>query len=276
MMIQTHLPAQHLSKSVYFLPAEGGNVTVCAGKDGAMIVDIPQVSEVARVQAALDQLKPGQFNFMVNTHAHGDHTAGNTLLGEQMPIIAHSNVRKRLQEEYHINVGIQASFPAQPASALPRLVFEDQLTLYLNNEEIRLIHFPAGHSDSDIIIWFTHANVAHLGDMFWPEMFPFVDVANGGSIEGLIQNVQQLLKLLPADIQIVPGHGPLSDISGLQTFLHMIQETTKTIRAQHKAGKNQLDITAAISANWQTLGTAFISASAWVEIVLFNASENNF
>ena len=263
------LCAKHLNRCVYYLPAEGCNVAVCAGKEGAMIVDIPQASEVQRILKAVNQLHPGEFNFLVNTHAHGDHTAGNALLSDQMPIIAHKNVRHWLPLQRKISVGFQGLIEAQPPEALPRLVFEDHLTLHLNQEEIRLIHFPNGHSDSDIIVWFLKANVAHLGDLFWPEIFPFVDVENGGSIDGLIRNIKQLIELLPDDILLIPGHGPLGYMKDLQNYLEMLQETTQYVRKQHEAGKDKETMLSEFPQKWLHKSCEFINTSGWIDILQF-------
>ncbi|CAG0928665.1 hypothetical protein TFLX_01004 [Thermoflexales bacterium] len=264
------LRPQLLSGTVYLLPAEGGNVGLCAGQDGAVWVDIPQAAEVARVQAGVESLAPGPLKFLVNTHAHGDHVAGNALLGEQMPIIAHTNVRKRLMADQSITVGIKTVIPAQPPVAWPRIVFDQALTLHLNGEEIRLIHFPQGHSDSDVIVWFSTANVVHVGDIFWPGMFPFVDVENGGSVEGLKQNVAKLIELLPATAQIIPGHGPVSDLTGLKAYHRMLGETTDWICKQRRANKSVENIRQAVPEEWLTWGHEFISTAAWVELVLYS------
>jgi cyclase len=259
-----------LSGTVYVLPAEGGNVGLCAGKDGALLVDIPQAAEVARVQAAVDSLTPGPMRFLVNTHAHGDHVAGNALLGERMPIIAQANARMRLMSDQAITVGTKTVFPAQPPTAWPRLVFDRALTLYLNGEEIRLIHWPQGHSDCDVVAWFREANAAHLGDIFWPGIYPFVDVENGGSVEGLKQNVESLMELLPAGIQLIPGHGPVSDMKELKAYHRMLVETTDWICRQRQANRWFDDIRQTMPQEWQGWGQGFVSLAAWVELVLYS------
>jgi cyclase len=264
------LQPQLLSRTVYFLPAEGGNIGLCAGKEGALLVDIPQAAEVARAQASLDRLAPGPLKFLVNTHAHGDHVAGNAILGEQMPIIAHANVRKRLMADQQITVGIEAVIPAQAPEAWPRLIFDHAMTLFLNEEEVRLIHFPHGHSDSDVIVWFREANVVHLGDILWPGIFPFVDVENEGSVNGLIRNVEKLIELLPASIQIIPGHGPISDMKALKEYHRMLVETTDWICKQGQTNRHFEDIHRAMPQEWRAWSQGFISTPAWIELVLYS------
>ncbi|MBN1429682.1 MAG: MBL fold metallo-hydrolase [Anaerolineae bacterium] len=270
-LLQPHL----LSDTVYLLSAEGGNVGLCAGKDGALLVDIPQEAELSRIQAGVDSLAPGNLRLLVNTHAHADHVAGNVLLGDDMPIIAHTNTRKRLKTDQRITVGVKAFHPAQPPIAWPNLVFDQEITLHLNGEEIQLTHFPQGHSDCDIIVWFRNANVVHVGDIFWPRSFPFVDVENGGSVMGLIQNVKKLIDLLPASIQIIPGHGPVSDVKELKKYHRMLVETTDWIDKQRQANQRSKDIAQTMPDKWQSCGKAFISTDAWVDLVLYSLGDSD-
>ncbi|MBN2004140.1 MAG: MBL fold metallo-hydrolase [Anaerolineae bacterium] len=258
------------SPVVYSLAAEGGNVGLCVGKEGVLVVDIPRTSEVARVRDALGRLSPGPLRFLANTHVHGDHVAGNAELGKQMLVIAHANVRKRMMSEQRITVGFSATNPAYPPEAWPRLIFDQSLTLYLNDEEIRLVHFPQGHSDSDVVVWFCKANVAHLGDIFWSPMFPFVDVENGGSVAGLIRNVERLLDLLPPATRLIPGHGVMSDMDGLRAYYRMLVETSEWICAQRRAGHGAAEIVQSMPEEWQHWGRQFISVSIWVDLVLYS------
>jgi cyclase len=264
------ISTRHLSRSVYLLPFEEGNVALCAGKDGAIIVDTPQLSAIPQIQAAVNHFASGTFCFLINTHGHSDHTAGNAILGEHMPIIAHRNVRKQLMTDRHITIGIQTVIPAQKPTAWPRLVFDQAMTLNLNDEEINLIHFPHGHSDGDGIVWFMKANVVHLGDILWPNVFPFVDVQNGGSVDGLICNVDKIINLLPPDVCLIPGHGAISDMQDLKAYHHMLVETTNWICSQKKANKTFEEIYSTLPEEWSSWGQGFISPSAWVEMVLYS------
>ena len=140
----------------------------------------------------------------------------------------------------------------------------------MNGEEIRFVHFPQGHSDSDAMVWFWDAGVVHLGDIFWPGVFPFIDVENGGSVEGLIENVGKLIESLPADVKIIPGHGPVSNIQGLKEYHRMLVESTDWIRKQGQDKKYFEDIYRAFPKGWQTWGQGYISSAAWTEIVLYS------
>ncbi len=273
-MSESPLQRTAFSDTVYALAAEGGNVGLCAGAEGVLLVDVPRPSEVARIQATLAQMPSGPLQFLVNTHAHGDHVAGNASLGKQMLVIAQANVRQRMMAEQRITVGFSAINPAYPPEALPRLIFERSLTLYLNDEEIRLIHFPQGHSDGDVIVWFCKADVVHLGDIFWSPLFPFVDVENGGSVAGLIRNVERLLDLLPPTAKLIPGHGVLSDMDGLKAYYRMLVETTEWICSRRRAGLGVADIAQSFPEEWRSWSHPFIQPAVWVDLVLYSYGLN--
>ena len=85
------------------------------------------------------------------------------------------------------------------------------MTVHVNGEDIRAIHFPNGHTDGDAVIYFTQSNVVHMGDDFFNGGYPVVDLDNGGSVKGMAADVEQILSTLPDDVKIIPGHGPLGD-----------------------------------------------------------------
>src|SRR5262245_4087227 len=146
------IKATKVSKNIYMLTGAGGNIGVSAGADGLLIVDDQFAPLAERIAAALKELNPGQLKFVLNTHFHGDHTGGNAHFGREAPIIAHENVRKRLGGK-----------PGESKPGLPVVTFENGLSIHFNGEEIKMIHLPPGHTDSDSIIKFTGANVIHFG-----------------------------------------------------------------------------------------------------------------
>src|SRR5262249_5353495 len=170
--------------TVYMLEGSGGNIGVSVGEDGILIVDDQFAPLVPKIQAALKGISDKPVKFVLNTHWHGDHTGGNEKLGALAPIIAHTNVRKRLGSESTTRTGQKR--PPSPKAALPVITFDDRLTVHLNGEDIRAIHFPSGHTDGDAIIFFTQSNVVHMGDDFFSGQFPFIDLQSGGTVKGYI------------------------------------------------------------------------------------------
>ena len=162
----------------------GGNIAVSAGEDGILIVDdqLPPMSKI--IEQALSKIHPGSVRYILNTHWHRDHTGGNAHFSDHAVVIAHTNVRKRLMEEQKGFFGVT---PAQPKQVWPIITFDQSITIHFNDETIKVLHYPNGHTDGDGIIIFVESNVAHLGDLLFTDMFPFVDLDSGGNVFNSIE-----------------------------------------------------------------------------------------
>jgi glyoxylase-like metal-dependent hydrolase (beta-lactamase superfamily II) len=121
--------------------------------------------------------------------------------------------------------------------ALPIVTFDHDVTVHLNGEDIRALYFPAGHTDGDSIIFFPKSNVVHMGDDFVTYGFPFIDVESGGSINGMIDAVVQVISQLPKDVKIIPGHGPVSNVDDVWTYLAMLKGTRDAVETALGEGK---------------------------------------
>jgi glyoxylase-like metal-dependent hydrolase (beta-lactamase superfamily II) len=262
---QVEVKATKVAGKIYMLEGAGGNIGVSVGSDGLLIVDDQFAPLADKIRAALKGLGDGKLKFVLNTHWHGDHTGGNQAFGREAPIIAHDNVRKRLSTEQTV---LGETSPPSPAEALPVITFGESLSVHFNGEEIRVIHFPHGHTDGDSIIFFTGSNVVHMGDDFFAGRFPFVDLASGGSVLGLTRNIEAVLGRLPADVKIIPGHGPLSTKADLERFHRMLVTTTGIVRERVQAGKTLEQIQAeGLPAEWKEWGSGFIDTNRWLSIV---------
>jgi glyoxylase-like metal-dependent hydrolase (beta-lactamase superfamily II) len=233
---KVEIKATKVAGSVYMLEGAGGNIGVSVGEDGILLVDDQFAPLAPKIQAALKNIMDKPVKFVLNTHWHGDHTGGNEQFGTAASIIAHENVRKRLASESTGRDGQKR--PAAPKGALPIITFDDRLTVHLNGEDIRAIHYPKGHTDGDAIIFFPKSNVVHMGDDFFSGRFPFIDLRSGGSVRGLIANLEKVIPQIPAGAKLIPGHGPISNVDDLKTFLSMLKETTALVQAGIKAGKS--------------------------------------
>jgi glyoxylase-like metal-dependent hydrolase (beta-lactamase superfamily II) len=250
-----------LTATVSMLEGRGGNIGVSAGPDGILIVDDQFENLAPKIRAALEKLGQGPPKFILNTHWHGDHTGGNKVFGKDGVIVAHENVRARLA------AGGGNREPA-PKEALPVLTFKDGLSIHFNGEEIRVIHFPRGHTDGDSIIFFTKSNVVHMGDYFFAGRFPFVDLRSGGDVEGYLKNIDGVLGLLDAEVKIIPGHGPLSTLNDLKAFQSMLRETIEAVRERAKAGKSLDEAQKeGLGEKWKDWGGGFISTERWIETI---------
>jgi cyclase len=262
---EVEITAQNVKGNIYMLNGTGGNIGVSVGSDGVLIVDDKFAPLADMIRAALKGVGGGKLKFILNTHFHGDHTGGNQVFGPEAPIIAHTNVRKRLASEQ--TRGGQTA-PAAPKEAWPVITFDHSVSIHFNGEEIKALHFPRGHTDGDSVIFFTGSNVVHMGDDFFAGRFPFVDLDSGGDVEGLIKNIGQVIQQLPADVTIIPGHGPISKLDDLKAYHRTLVETTEIVRKQMAAGKSLADIKAqGLPAKWTSWGTGFISTERWIETI---------
>lgn len=259
------IKAQKVAGSIYMLTGGGGNIGVSVGDDGIVLVDDQFAPLVPKIKAALRGITEKPVRFVINTHYHPDHTGGNEVFGGEVPIIAHDNTRKRMQSGTKAGEFVIA---ASPARALPVVTFDQRLSVHLNGEEIRAIHFPAGHTDGDIVIFFTRSNVVHMGDDFFNGAFPIIDIDNGGSVNGLIANIESVLKTVPDDVRIIPGHGPLSDKAGLRAFADMLKATSALVAEAVKAGKTVDQMKAdRLLAKWESWGKGYVKEDMYLQIL---------
>jgi len=262
---KVEIKVTRVAGNVYMLEGSGGNIGVSVGSDGILIVDDEFAPLADKIKAALKGLGAGKLKFILNTHWHGDHTGGNVVFGPEAPIIAQTNVRKRLAEGS--NVPNRTVAPA-PKDALPVITFDQSVSVHFNGEEIRVIHFPRGHTDGDAVIFFTGSNVVHMGDDFFNGMFPFVDLDSGGDVDGYVKNVGEVIAKLPADVKIIPGHGPLANVDDLKRFHQMLLATTDIVRKRIAAGKTLDQIKAeGLPDEWKTWGAGFVNTDRWITTI---------
>jgi glyoxylase-like metal-dependent hydrolase (beta-lactamase superfamily II) len=229
---KVQIKVSKVAGTVYMLQGAGGNIGASVGDDGIVVVDDQYAPLAEKIQAALKGITDKPVRFIVNTHYHEDHTGGNEFFQKQAPIIAQDNVRKRLEEGGVAGNGGALHMENKPAakSALPIITFDHDVTVHLNGEDIRALHFPAGHTDGDSVIYFPKSNVVHMGDDFVTYGFLFIDVDGGGSIDGMIHGVEGAIAQLPADVKIIPGHGPVSNLDDVRAYVKMLKETRAVVQ----------------------------------------------
>jgi len=245
-----------LSDQIYVLTGPGGNIGVCIGNDGVFVIDDKYAPLAPKIEAAIKTLTNKHVKFLVNTHHHGDHTGGNADMQKLgATIIAHDNVRKHLEME---NNG------SNPKEALPIITFNDKLTVYINDEKVKVFHVDHAHTDGDAMLYFTKSNVLHTGDVYFNGMYPFIDLDSGGSVNGYIEAVKQGLSAINDDTVIIPGHGKISNKGEYQTFLTMLETLRTAVLAEIKKGKteDQVATNTSVTKKYDDLGYSwdFISS----------------
>jgi glyoxylase-like metal-dependent hydrolase (beta-lactamase superfamily II) len=259
--------------NVYMLEGAGGNIGASIGDDGIVVIDDQYAPLAEKIQAALKSITDKPVRFIINTHYHDDHTGGNAYFQKQAPILAHDNVRKRLESGGVAGNGTSVRFDAkpQPKEALPIITFDHDVTVHLNGEDIRALYFPAGHTDGDSVIFFPKSNVVHMGDDFGNYGFPFIDVDSGGSINGMIEAVETVIVQLPPDVKVIPGHGPVSSLDDMRIYLKMLKETRDVVQHALQQGQTFDQMKeAGILDPWKKYSGGFISEDAYLE-TLYNS-----
>jgi cyclase len=265
-----------VSGNIYMLEGAGGNIAASVGEDGVVIVDDQFAPLAEKIQAALKNLgitdKP--VRFVINTHYHGDHSGGNVPFANAgSTLIAQDNVRKRLESGGTAGNGGSIKMEIKPAekAALPIITFEHDVTVHLNGEDIRALHFPAGHTDGDSIIFFPKNNVVHMGDDFVRYGFPFIDVASGGSVQGMIDAMEKATAQLPADVKVIPGHGALSNLDDVRAYTKMLKETSAAVQKALNDKKSLEQMKKEkILAPWAKWSGDFVKEDAFIE-TLYNS-----
>lgn len=265
----TTIRTEEVAKGVYVLYGNGGNIGASVGADGVFIIDDQYAPLTPGINAALAKLSPEPVRFVLNTHWHGDHTGGNENYAKAgAVIIAQDNVRARMSVPQAMEF-IKRAEPAAPLAALPLVTFNDTVTLHFNGDDVRAVHVARAHTDGDAVIHFRVANVIHAGDTYFNELYPFIDVDSGGSIEGSLAATDTMLDLADENTRIIPGHGKVSGRAGLEAFRKMLVETSGRVRALKDAGKTVEEIVAAApNADYdKTWDWSFINAERYIRML---------
>jgi cyclase len=226
-----------ITDKIYMLEGDGGNIGVLVGKDGIVIIDDQFAPLSEKIRAALKTLSDKPVRFVINTHFHGDHTGGNENFGGQGAIIvAQENSRLRMTSDEFMAT-FNGPKKAAPYDALPKVTFNESVTLHLNGETVQVFHVKNAHTDGDAIIYFKESNVFHGGDVFVRYGLPYIDQPHGGSIEGMISGIDELLKRANDSSAIIPGHGKLAAKKDVLEFKNMLVTVRDRISKAIMQGK---------------------------------------
>ncbi len=254
-----------LNPSLYMLEGTGGNMTALIGAEGTLLVDDDFAQMADKLLAKLKELRGSSPRFIINTHFHYDHTGGNEVFGSSATVIAAEAVRERLMKEQTL---WKKQHPPVPPQALPTLTYNSSLTLHLNGEEIRVLHLPHGHTDGDTVVLFNQGKVASLGDLYFSGMYPIFHLEHNGGLNGYVNNIERVLKMLPDDCKIVPGHGPLSNKAELKKYHEMILSSVATVKRGIKFGRTLEQIQkAGLNSEWEPFSHGYVTTDRWIAMI---------
>jgi cyclase len=241
---QAQVKTNKVTSSFYTLDGAGGTIGVFTGPDGVLMVDSQYAVLTDKIVAAIKQISDGRIRFLIDTHVHGDHTGGNVNFGKLgVTILAREPLRSRLITPNPAANGTPGV--PTPPEGLPVITYEGPVTFHLNGEDVRLIPVPAAHTDGDTMVWFPKNDVLMCGDFYRSIQYPNIDRANGGSLKGMLDGLDAVIKLTGPATKIVPGHGPTVDRSAIIATREMIVGVRDTIAPMVTRGMTVEQVTAA-------------------------------
>ena len=241
----TKINLTKLRGNISLLEGSGGNITVLTGREGKVLVDAGITASRPQITEALASLSDDPAKHLINSHWHFDHTDGNEWLHSiGAEITAHENTRKHLAATTRVE-DWNFTFPAAPAGALPTKLFKSEQTLHLNGATLALNYYPRAHTDSDISVHFTDADIIDVADTFWNGHYPFIDYSTGGSIEGMIGAAEANVARASDNTIVIPGHGPMGNRSQLIEFRDMLVTIREKVAALKKHGRSRDEVVAA-------------------------------
>ncbi len=259
---------EKVTDTIYMLSGQGGftggNVALTVGNDGVAMIDngLSDVLDLLKAEIAKTTDKP--IDYMINTHVHGDHIGNNHAFGEGgARIISHENLREALSKKKDKDGN------TEPKSAFPVLTFSDRMTIHINGDAATIMHFDSAHTDGDAVVYFKNDNVLHTGDIMFNGNFPFIDDSNGGSLDGVIRALTAISKMINDDTKIIPGHGPLANLSDVTKTVAMLEDSKSMVAKLVADGKSDDEVLAANPlAKYEEYSWGFINTERMTKQVL--------
>ena len=225
-----------VAPSIYMLQGSGGNIGVSIGDDGALIVDDQFAPLTDKIVTAIAELTDQPVEYVINTHFHYDHTDGNENFGRLgAAIVAHENSRVRMLTDRYVRARPQ---PAYSAEGLPEITFDQAVRVHFSGQTIDIFHLGTAHTDGDAVVYFREANVIHTGDVFVRYGLPFIDVGNGGTIEGMIRFVDAVTHVIDQDTAVIPGHGAVATRQDVVEYAVMLRTIRDRVQAEIDRGRS--------------------------------------
>jgi glyoxylase-like metal-dependent hydrolase (beta-lactamase superfamily II) len=220
---KARIKVHRLRGNISILEGSGGNIAVLTGPDGKLFVDAGITGSRPRILEAANGLSHDPVTHLINTHWHFDHTDGNEWLSQEgAAIIAHENTHKHLLATQRVE-DWDFNFPSAPLAAVPTEVFSSEMALKLNGQTINLSYYEPAHTDSDISVYFSNANIFHCGDTYWNGLYPFIDYSTGGNINGTVNAAIKNVASVSEKTIVIPGHGnPVSNKTELIAFRDLL------------------------------------------------------
>ena len=294
---KTPVNAFQIRDNMWMLVGDGGNVTMQVGDDGILLVDTGLVNRTDALLEAIRKISNKPIKYIINTHYHPDHVGGNEKIRAAGITVTGGNVAGDIGDAgvgaaiiAHENTSNHMSAPTGQASAMPTgawptsTFFDAEKKLWFNGEAIQIFHAPSSHTDGDVFVHFRRNDVIVTGDMFTTVMYPFIDVAAGGTINGWLKSLTRMVDtVVPVYGQdggstIIPGHGRVCDVGDLLNYREMATVIRDRVLNLKKKGQTLAQVKAAKpSLGWDPRYApqgSFVTGDAFVEAV-FNTVDKD-
>ena len=226
------LTIQPVRDSLYNIVGSGGNVAALVTGEGVILVDDKFEQNYDAIVASVRSVTGQPVRYVINTHYHEDHSGGNTRFLDVAEVISTRNARTNILEGRQSNV---------QGTVLPaRIVFTEEMSVFLGGQEVRARHFGRGHTNSDTIVYFPAQRTIHMGDMM-AGMTPLIDYNGGGSIAEWTESVDRMLEVFDFDT-VIPGHGDVTDPAGLDVYRENVVRLRDRVRGLIREGRSQDEI----------------------------------
>jgi glyoxylase-like metal-dependent hydrolase (beta-lactamase superfamily II) len=278
------LDVLHVQGNVYMIAGAGANIAVQIGDRGVLVVDTGLAQYSDKVLAAIRKLSDKPIQYVLNTSLDGDSIGGNEAIRKAGVTITGANVAADINDATqgaaifaHQKILDRISAPTGkqalvPEGAWPTETYvKGQKEIFFNEEPVTLVYQPKAHTDGDSLVVFRRSDVVATGDIFTATGYPVIDLANGGSIQGEIDALNNILDItIPKQDEeggtyVIPGRGQICDENDVLEYRDMVTIVRDRVQDAIKRGMTLEQVKkAAITIDFDA---RFGSGDAFVEAV---------
>lgn len=250
----------------------GANVVIHTDGEETLVIDTQLPALASLTRSKIDALASSPITKVLITHWHPDHSGGISAFSGDADIIAHENVKHRLsapQEGFGLTKpGSHHEFAARAADGLPNQTVSSRLELPIASSKIDVVHYSQAHTDGDLVVYFHHSQIAVIGDLIWPNSFPYVDVHNGGSVRGLESALRSVLAASKPGYRFIPGHGSALTFEDVARYLEMVTQTRHWVEARLQEGQTVDQIAASgVPDQWKVWSSPLVPSAIWMQMI---------
>ncbi len=250
----------------------GANVLVYSDSRQTIVVDTQLAPLASSTRSRIESLLDVPISKVIVTHWHPDHSGGIAAYSSDVEVMAHRKVLQRLsksQEGFGLTKpGSHHEFDARTEESLPNAIVDNQIMIKVAAPTIEIAHYPNAHTDGDLVVFFDGPKVVALGDLVWPESFPFIDVHNGGTVMGLQVALEAILERTESDYTFVPGHGAAVSYNELVDYLGVIRQSRQWVEPQQDQGQSLSQMIASgLPEHLVQWESSLVPADVWITMI---------